>query len=85
MGSNYSGGYGTPDGLGGYSKYSSLLNGMGKVSVPVLCHRGGKGAGPWAGEGKGGSGSLKWNLWGLYTLLLQQTLAKSSSAGLLLV
>lgn len=59
MGSNYSGGYGTPDGLGGYSKYSSLLNGMGKVSVPVLCHRGGKGAGPWAGEGKGSSGSFE--------------------------
>lgn len=33
----------------------SLLNGQGKVSVPVFCHRGGKGAGPWAGEGKRGA------------------------------
>lgn len=54
MGSNYSGGYGTPDGLGGYSKYKFVLKcSGGKCDVCLLT--GGKGGGLWAGTRERGA------------------------------
>lgn len=76
MGSNYSGGYGTPDGLGGYSKY--------KFSLECLSSDRGKGGGLWAGRRERGRAFLKRNLWALHIVLLQEMLVKSSSAGVLL-
>lgn len=87
MGSNYSGGYGTPDGLGGYSKYKFSFKCLSGKCKCLLSDRQGARV---VGFGLGGKKEGQWffvskSLGALHIVLLQQMLVKSSSAGVLLM